>query len=255
MRIPKAFFVVSRYKNDVAWIKDYTDDFVIYDKSNTLPSCSKVVKVPNVGYNIHDIFHFIINNYSCLPELTAFLEGNPFDHCKKETFDKLIYNTEFTSLEDYSYLTSEQIGEGNDGDAFIRIGNVWRSPPGDKTETRYRPYKKDVDGGYMEINSSWYMHAHFETYGLQSTKFFGFFGEFLNETFDVHRIDHPKWIRFAPGAQYIVPKKNILFYSKDFYKKLLSYVSYYKKPAEAHLLERAMYSIFTNRWTERKQRE
>ena len=252
---PKAFFVVSRYRNDISWIKDYTDDFVIYDKSNTLPLCSKVIKVPNVGYNIHDILHFIIHNYNCLPKLTAFLEGNPFDHCKRETFNKLIYNTKFTAIEDYSHLTPKQEGEIVDGDAFVRIGNTWKGPHGDKTKIKYRPYKKDIDGGYMEINTSWYMYAHFTTYGPEANKFFGYFGDLLNEVFDVYRVDHPKWIRFAPGAQYIVPKKNILFYSKQFYEKLIGYVNYCKMPAEAHLIERALYSIFTNRWSERAQRE
>ena len=100
MNKPESTFVVSRFKNDVSWIKDYTDTYIIYDKSDTLPACDRVVKVPNVGYNIHDIFHFITYNYDNLPELTAFLEGNPFDHCKKEKFEKLIYNTEITPIED-----------------------------------------------------------------------------------------------------------------------------------------------------------
>lgn len=253
-KIPKAFFVVSRYTNDIAWIKDYTDRFIIYDKSNTLPLSNRVIKVPNVGYNIHDILHFIIHNYKNLPKLTAFLEGNPFDHCKRETFNKLIYNTEFTSLEDYSHLAKHEKNTTGNTDTFIRMGNTWRGPPGDKTELKYRPYKRDVDGGYMEINSSWYMYAHFTSHGHKANKFFGYFGEFLNEVFDVYREDHPKWIRFAPGAQYIVPKKNILFYSKNFYKKLIGYVDYCRIPAEAHLLERAMYSIFTNKWKERNNK-
>ena len=250
---PEAFFVVSSYMNDTAWIKYYTDNYVIYDKSNTLPPSDKVIKVPNVGYNIHDIFHFIINNYNNLPELTAFLEGNPFDHCKKATFDKLIYNTEFTAIEDYSHLIEHEKDTFGGTDAFIRIGNTWRGPDGDKTELKYRPYKRDVDGGYMEINSSWYMFASFVKYGLKSNKFFGYFGEFLNEMFDVYRDDHPKWVRFAPGAQYIVPKTNILFYSKNFWKKLIGYVDYCKIPAEAYLIERALYYIFTNKWNERNK--
>ena len=251
MKVPKAFFVVSNWNNDVSWIKDYTNNFVIYDKSNTLPPSNKVIKIPNVGYNIHDILHFIINNYDNLPELTAFLEGNPFDHCKRETFDKLIYNTKFTAIEDYSHITEDQKDLDHVGDAFIRIGNTWKCPPGDKTETRFQPYKRSIDGGYMEINSSWYVFAHRRANGFETAKYFEFFGDFLYEMFDIYRVDHPKWIRFAPGAQYIVPKENILFYSKYFYEKLIGYVDYHRIPAEAHLLERATYSIFTNRWKER----
>lgn len=65
---PKAFFVVSQWNNDVSWIEDYTDQYVIYDKSNTLEQSEKVIKCPNVGHNLHDIFHFIYNNYENQPE-------------------------------------------------------------------------------------------------------------------------------------------------------------------------------------------
>lgn len=59
------------------------------------------------------------------------------------------------------------------------------------------------------------------------------------------------WIRFAPGCNYIVPKENILFYSNDFYKKLITYVDWCEHSAEAHLLERCMFTIFKNIYNEK----
>ena len=53
-----------------------------------------------------------------------------------------------------------------------------------------------------------------------------------------------KYIRFSPGCNYIVPSENILKYKKEFYLRLRSLVDYAKVVGEAHILERAIYSIF-----------
>jgi hypothetical protein len=217
---PKAFLVVSAWNNDVSWVGNYTKDYIIYDKSHTLNvSNTKIIQPKNVGYNIWDMGHFITENYDNLPELVAFLNGNPFDHCKKETFDKLIYNDFFTPLEDYSHVAESYA------------------------------HKKAKDGGYMEINNSWYIQAHCNTYGQEVNKYFKNYNDFLDEMFI--NPEHPKWIRFAPGAQYLIPKENILYYSKNFYKKIMGFVDYHRIPSEGHIIERALYYIFTNRWQEK----
>jgi hypothetical protein len=218
---PAAFFVVSAYHNDISWIGNYTKRYIIYDKSHTLNVANtKIIQPENVGYNCYDICHFIIENYDRLPDLIAFLEGNPFDHCKKETFDKLIYNTSFTSIEDYSHIPESYA------------------------------HKKAEDGGYMEINTSWYLTSHTQTHGIETCRYSGNYNSFLDEIFQ--NPDHPEYIRFAPGGQYIVPRENILFYSKRFYEKIMSVVDYHRIPAESHMIERMLYYIFTNRWEERK---
>jgi hypothetical protein len=220
MKTPKAFFVVSAYNNDVSWIKDYTSNYLIYDKSKTLNNLEyKTTVVPNVGYNIYDTCHFIINNYNNLPDLIAFLEGNPFDHCKKETFDSLIYNECFTPIEDYSHVP----------ESFA--------------------HKKAEDGGYMERNNSWYILSHKQTYGNETGRYLNSYNQFLDIMFE--NPDYPTWIRFSPGAQYLIPKENILYYSKNFYKKIIGFVNYHRIPVEAHVIERTLFYIFTNKWKER----
>lgn len=220
---PNAFLVVSNWNNDVSWIKNYTNwYYVVYDKSNTLSEKEyNILNVDNVGYNIHDICHFIVENYDVLPELVAFLEGNPFDHCKKETFNKLIYNNYFTPIEDYSDV-----------------------------EESYA-HKKDKDGGYMERNNSWYIKSHVQTHGADTNRYIRNYNQFLDLMFENPK--YPEWIRFSPGAQYIVPRENIEYYSIDFYKKLMSLVDYHRIPVEAHVIERALYYIFTNKWREKKR--
>jgi hypothetical protein len=217
MKEPTAFFVISEYKNDISWVENYTHKYIIYDKSNTLPAGPKILKVENRGYNIWDMLDFIIRNYNNLPSITAFLEGFPYDHCRKETFDKLIYNETFTPIEDYSHYAE------------------------------YYAHKKDIDGGYMEINSSWYLEDKNPPQKVH--RYYSSYNEFLADVFI--NPEFPQWIRFSPGAQYLVPKENILFYSKKFYEKLIRLVDYAELPTEAHLLERAMYTIFTNKFKEK----
>jgi hypothetical protein len=216
----KTFFVVSEYWNNISWIYDYTDNYIIYDKSNSIQNDDKVIKLEDVGYNIYDYCHFIVNNYDSLPDLTAFLEGNPFDHCKKEEFDKLIRSNSFAPIEYYGKYPA----------------NVFE--------------QRDENGGFMEINNSWYIQAHIKSFGSRVNRFFSDYNDFLDEMFD--NPEHPRWIRFAPGGQYVVPKNNILYYSKDFYSKIMKFVDYCDLPSEAHIIERALYYIFTNKWRERK---
>ena len=220
MNKPSAFFVISAWNNNISWVEEYTDNYIIYDKSHTLEETEKIIRIPNVGYNCGDIMLFIIENYDNLPPLIAFLEGWPFDHCKKETFDKLIYNECFTSIEDYSHLAETYA------------------------------HKKDADGGYIEINNSWYILSHIQTYGPEVNRYLRSYNQFLDMMFIAPK--YPKYVRFAPGAQYIVPKENILYYSRKFYEKIMSLIDYHRIPSEGFIIERALFYIFTNKWHEKK---
>ena len=217
MNKPKAFLVISEWKNDISWVKELTDDYIIYDKSNTLPIDDKILKVENIGYNLHDIFHFIITHYENLPDVIAFLEGNPFDHCNREKFNRIIYNETFTPVESYENITES-----------------WFTPKGE-------------DGGYSEFNNSWYIDAHNKTHN-QTCKYSSY-NQFMEKIF-INYVD-PKFIRFSPGGQYIVQKNQILTYSKQFWTFLMEEISIPGMPTEAHIMERALYYIFTNRFRSR----
>ena len=63
--------------------------------------------------------------------------------------------------------------------------------------------------------------------------------------------DINQYVRFSPGGNYIIPKDRLLRYSKKFYRKMMEYISWNRTgtaPAEAHLLERALYTMFTCDW-------
>ena len=98
MQKPEAFFVISRYKEDVSWIKNYTDNYLIFDKGNNLGEDFKAIKRENTCGNVVDIFRYVHEYYDSLPPLICFIQANPFPHCCKDCFSKLIYNTEFTNI-------------------------------------------------------------------------------------------------------------------------------------------------------------
>jgi hypothetical protein len=139
-----------------------------------------------------------------------FLQGNPFDHCKKEKFDKIIYNEKFTPFESYEDLVH---------------GHASRA---------------DIDGGYMEINDGWYISSHNNTYNIGCK--YTSYDEFMNKYFfDYSHID---WIRFTPGSQYMVEKNKILTYPKYFWKCLMDELPF-NNMTEGHIIERALLYILT----------
>lgn len=97
----------------------------------------------------------------------------------------------------------------------------------------YMPVCYYEDGLFCEVNDSWYMNCH-------QKKHFSTYNEFA----DIMGLPKPKYIPFAPGACYLVPRENILKRSKEFYQKLISFIDYCAEPAEAHAIERALYTIW-----------
>lgn len=89
------------------------------------------------------------------------------------------------------------------------------------------------EGIYHEKNDSWYFNSY-------PSKYFKSYNEFA----DIMGLPKPEYIPFAPGGNYIVPKENILKRTKEFYEKLLEFVSWSQINAESHAVERALYTIW-----------
>lgn len=215
-KIEKNFLVVSSYKNDLSWIPEKTNNYLIYDKneSDVYPpniDRSKVVKVPNVGYNISDYCTYIIDHYEALPECVIFTKGNVFPrHVSEQLFDQVANNESFTPIEEA------------------------------RRHRTYRPVSFiSADGGFNEINNSWYLR-HFPV------KYFSNFNDFLRFCYLDPVI--PKHVRFAPGACYVVPRANIRRWPKGFYENLRTFVSHGPLVGEAHIAERALYTLWTADW-------
>ena len=123
----KAFVVISRYSESVEWIKSLTDNYIIYNKGESLPDYKQIL-CENVGANQYDIARFIYDNYDNLPDLIAFLQGDPFDHCLADRFYDLIRRDSFTPIfGDRNYPS----GEYSEPNTSWYLNEPWQShkPP------------------------------------------------------------------------------------------------------------------------------
>lgn len=207
MNQPKAKIIISRFNEDFNWIKKYTNNYLVYNKGEIIAD-SHVINIENIGNNQRDIFKFIYDYYDNLPDLMAFMQADPFDHCKKDVFNKLIYNIHFTALEFYGPVPAN---------AMERRSNT---------------------GGFVEHNNSWYIKANNETHGVVCK--YSSFDQFMNKFFSNY--EHSDWIRFAPGSQYIIEKRQAIHYSRAFWKKLMDELPR-NFMSEGHIIERSLWMI------------
>lgn len=209
MRIEKNFLMVSNYNADISWILDYTDNYIIYDRSDTdewirpFPP-EKVIRVPNIGWDIYDKLTWIIDNYDNLPKTMILTKGNIFKYITKEEFDEVCNNTSFTPLFTKNHKTYLPV-------CFY-----------------------DENGMFNEINNSWYLRSF-------PTRYFTSYNQFAK----LLGIETSKYLRFAPGSNYLVTKENIRKHPKSFYKQLRRCVDYSALPGEAQIIERFLYTLWT----------
>jgi hypothetical protein len=209
-----------------SWIKKLSIDYLILDKKGGLPDHLKIKKQKNVGQNIYDIFDYIYQNYDQLEDILIFCracimfpKNRPWPYsngnCSEDKFFNLIENENLTEIHDY--------------------------------ETHYHDgYSSYIgkDNEFNEINTSWYLKKH-------KARYFYSFNHFMNFMFSNY--SNLKYIRFSPGGAYVIPKKNILFYSRNFYKNIRRFLSWDIVIGDAHILERSLYYIFSNKYHERKK--
>ena len=125
-------WIISRYNHDISYLKDYTDDYVIYDRSPK--PLSEAIVVPNLGTDIYDKFTYIIDNYDNLPDVAVYTKANIFKYITKEEFDKVKDNTTFTPL-----LTKNHKTYSNEEGVVCYY---------------------DKQGMFNEVNNFWYLYPH-----------------------------------------------------------------------------------------------
>ncbi len=128
-------YVLTHYSGDWEWVKEYTDDFLIYNRTDEeIPNS---IKRENVGDADYDKLTYLIDNYYNLPEVFLWSKSNLFKFITKEEFEKVKDNTDFTPL-----LT--------------------------KNHKVYEPICRYIGDIYEEINNSWYLLGvpakHFDSY-------------------------------------------------------------------------------------------
>lgn len=80
--------VISKYIEDVEWIKNITHPVIIYDKSSQPIESS--IQRPNIGREAETLLYYIITNYNSLPNKTIFLQGDPRSNPVTYTYEQVI---------------------------------------------------------------------------------------------------------------------------------------------------------------------
>ena len=215
------FFVITDYNHlphdlSQSWLPRYTNDnYLIYDRADRWEETDKIKKQINVGENVYDMADFIVKNYTNLPDVMVFVKADVVPrHCGEEKFSNIIKNVFYTPIENYCRNTP---GYHQGAYAYVdEHDGYWES----STEVNY-------------LLSAIHPGKYFNTY--QSF----FFEVFENPTFG-------NYIRFAPGGNHLITKKDILRYNVHFYELIRTITSWDVRPGEAFLLERGIYTIFNN---------
>jgi len=132
-------YVLSRFNHDISWVSNYTDDVVLYDRSEQPVEGSIVVA--NVGSDIYDKFTYIIDNYDNLPDVALYSKANLFKYISEQEFQRVKNRKSFTPLLTLHHNT-------------------------------YFPVCYYKEGLYYEINNYWYLGEHPARYANEIIKLF-----------------------------------------------------------------------------------
>ena len=122
-------YILVSYNNDPTWVKEYTDDWLIFDRSEKPFEFPNTIHTKNVGQVDYDRLGYLVDNYNDLPDVFLWSKTNLFKSISKEEFDIIKDRQEFTPLLTKSHKTYAQV--------------CWY----------------DENGMYREINNSWYVSA------------------------------------------------------------------------------------------------
>lgn len=198
-------YILTHYSGDWEWVKDYTDDFLIYNRSDEdIPNS---IKRENVGDCDYDKLTYIVDNYYDLPDVFLLSKSNLFKFITPEEFDEVKDNKDFTPLLTKNHKVYEPICRYED-----------------------TPYGKI----YAELNNSWYLNS-------VPSQYFKDYHEFAKTFF----LPDPEYLQFAPGGSYILTRERVHRYGVDFYEGLRAILPYCRQPGEAHFIERSYYNIWS----------
>jgi Protein of unknown function (DUF3431) len=206
------FYCISYFDGDISWVESICgNNYVIYAKGQVpLKSNNQTVIIPNVGYNIYSYLTYIIDHYDSLPERIVFCKNNVFErHVSREVFMSKCSKKIFTPIEE--------------PDRWDRIN--------------FPTSVISSDGGYLELNNNWYVTGY-------NRRYFSSFDVYYKFLFEGAR--RPDYLRFAPGANYLVPREHILIRSRNFYINLREFVSHSQLSCESHFVERSLIAIWSS---------
>lgn len=220
--------VVSNHNSDLEWLSTTHDhgfspqNTIIYDRSDVEKDWSHLgesIRSPNVGENIYDIMRYIVEHYDNLPDICIFIKGNMFQRPEERG------GAEY-------YTTYDRFYRALDAEYFLPIERFHQST-------------------HVVVNCGGFIEPNWEPKSCPTiySRHFSTISEMLQKLF-ANPPSFP-YNRFAPGGNYVVPRGNILKFSKRFYEKLKFYVSYeppeefQSTSGESYLIERLLYLMWT----------
>lgn len=90
--------VVARYNEDLDWILDINENFIVYNKGKDLNHQIPEIKLPNIGREQYTFYYHIYHNYDNIDDHTAFIQGNPFYHISREEIIKELSPEDFKTI-------------------------------------------------------------------------------------------------------------------------------------------------------------
>jgi len=206
--------VVARYNEDLKWLNEKPfNEFpiIVYNKGNNddflkTKNIKKVVKLPNVGRELHTYLTHIVNNYDNLSDVTIFLPGSVDISSKLEKAKDVISKLKKSNNSEI------QCTKGHDLKSLFlfEIGNYETTYHKNKnSETKVLPSKIRPFG-------KWYEH-HFGDKPLDCVSYQGVFA---------------------------VNKKDILKQPISYYQKFIQELETHSNPEVGHYIERAASKVF-----------
>lgn len=192
---------------------DQSTDGTVIDELKALND-ERIVFTNHVGHNLLDYINYFVSNYDNLPDTMVLAKGNIVPrHIDRKAFERAVAVGVFSPL--YRDVSALEIK----GTQHFPVPNL-----------------------LFEVNNSWYASKSTHRYFTEFDQLM----EFLFEDY----VSKP-FILFNPGACFIVEAPRVTNYSKAFWQSLSAILSYGFFPAEAWMVERALYAIFTSNLTQR----
>lgn len=198
--------VISRYKENIEWVKMF-DDYVVFNKGSVEGISEEILDrcyyLPNVGKDLDIILRYITTHYYHLPPKIAFCQGNYSDHYNlsgPEFKERLLCLKDGYSTLDY---TTDK--------CFNKHGNM------PTFNIEYWPDKLDNYRADYDLQT-WWKEMSGEEYIQKPIVF---------------------W-----GCIFCVEKELIYRRPLSFYKKLHGYFTKHRNPVETHFVERTWANIF-----------
>ena len=189
--------VIAKYKEDTSWTQRLTRHYTIYDKSNDPIFYS--YRLPNIGRETHTYLYHIIKNYDNLADITVFLQGDPVDHCDLLGYSIdniiLVLNSLDKNMVFSSFFKKTQFDFNFEHYRFILNSNIF------KEHICFFVDNKSTDIVNIMNKNLPYFIDDMNLVGLITKGILAV-------------------PAFSAGAQYIVPKANILARPLAFWKKL-----------------------------------